>query len=63
MNWYCLPPHLQHLINTHLLDEFGDVGDEDHGSLIGVEGAGDDWEVAEIDVVGGLVEDEEARLL
>ena len=34
--------------------------DEDHGSFIGVEGAGDNRQVAEIDVVGGLVEDEEA---
>lgn len=36
------------------------MGDEDHGALVGVEGLGDNGEMAEIDVVGGLVEDEEA---
>lgn len=43
-----------------MLHEFGDVGDEDHGPIIGVEGAGDDGDMPEIDVIGGLVEDEEA---
>jgi len=39
------------------------VGDEDHGSFIGIQGLGDDRQVAEIDMVGRLVEDEEARAL
>jgi len=53
-------PQLQRLINADLGDEFGDVGDEDQGAFELVEGFGDDGEVAEVDMIGRLVEDEEA---
>lgn len=36
------------------------MGDEDHGSIVGIEGAGDDGDMPEINVIGGLVEDEQA---
>ena len=38
------------------------MGDEYHRALVRVEGAGDDRQVAEIDVIGRLVEDEKAGL-
>ncbi len=34
------------------------MGDEDHGAFVVVDCFGDDGEVAEVDVVGGLVEDQ-----
>lgn len=41
-------------------DEFLDVGDEYHRPLVFIESFGDDWEVAEVDMVGRLIEDEES---
>ena len=42
-------------IDANLIDELVDVGDEYHGALELVERLGDDREVAEVDMVGGLI--------
>ena len=49
--------------HPHLLHEFRHVGDEDHGAFVGVEGFGDDRQMTEVNMVGRLVEDEQARAL
>lgn len=58
-----LPPQIQRIRHFNLLHEFRHVGHDNDGAFELVHGFGDDWEVAEIDVVGGFVENEEAWLL
>src|SRR5688572_21493580 len=48
-------------VEADLRDEVGNVAHHDHRALVLVERLGDDGQVAEVDVVGGLVEDEQAR--
>src|SRR3989338_6640320 len=53
---------VERFVDTDLGDEFGNVRDEYHRAFVRIEGAGDDRQVAEIDVIGRLVENEQPRL-
>lgn len=47
---------IQNLINTNLGDEFGDMGDENHRAVVFIERGGDDRYMAEIYMIGRLIQ-------
>ena len=49
---------IERLVDADLFDELGDVADKHHCTFVLVEGFGDHGQVAEIDVVRWLVQDE-----
>src|SRR3989344_4391201 len=52
---------IKHIVDADLRHELGHVRDEDHRALIRIERFCYDGKMAEVDVVGRLVEDQESR--
>ena len=54
---------IKRLIKSNLFYKILCVTDDDEAAFVVVQGAGDDWEVTEVYVVGWFVKDEQARFL
>ena len=54
---------IQHFVNADLFDKFRNMADQNHRAVVFVERFGDNRQMAEVDVVGRLVQNQKPRSL